>query len=235
VAASFLAALVLAGLALAAGCAKGRDEPGTPRVPASPASPDAPGTVRAQDEVTLGPVLVPAAPETPDAAALLAPLGDPHAVASVAPLGDPATVDQIHEYLRLSGDMDAFRARWIAAVDKSRSREPYWPEPVWSAVKAEMQKKDLTPMYIVTLQHGVSRGLMHDVLDTCHTVGATLFVLSPAGFRLRSAKAAVATETDKVGLAETLEVIRRVAAAYSPEIKVARAKYLSEHPEFVDK
>jgi hypothetical protein len=153
----------------------------------------------------------------------------------VVPLGDAATVDQIHEYLRLSGDMDAFRARWIAAVDKSRAREPYWPEPVWAAVKAEMQKKDLTPMYIVMLQHGVSRGLMQDVLDTYHEVGATLFVISPAGFRLRSAEAAVASETDKVRLAETLEVLHRVAAAYSPEIKAARAKYLTEHPEYVGK
>jgi hypothetical protein len=235
VAARFLAALVLAGLALGAGCAQDKGAPGTVRVPASSASPDAPGTVRAQVKGTLGPVLVPAAPETRDVAALLAPLGDPNAAASVAPLGDAATVDQIREYLRLSGDMDAFRARWIAAVDKSQSREPYWPEPVWAAVKAEMQKKDLTPMYIVMLQHGVSRGLMQDVLDTYHEVGATLFVISPAGFRLRSAEAAVAAETNKVTLAETLEVIQRVAAAYGPEIKAARAKYLAEHPEYVDK
>ena len=220
-AARFLAALALAGLVLGASCAQDKGAPTTARVPASSGS--------------LGPVLVPAAPETPNVAALLAPLGDPNAAASVAPLRDPATVDQIHEYLRLSGDMDAFRARWIAAVDKSRSREPYWPEPVWAAVKAEMQKKDLTPAYIVMLQHGVSRGLMQDVLDTYHTVGATLFVISPAGFRLRSAEAAVASETDKVRLAETLEVIQRVAAAYGPEIKAARAKYLTEHPGYVDK
>lgn len=210
VAARFLAALVLAGLASGAGCA--------------------------QVKGTLGPVLVPAAPETSDVAALLAPLGDPNVAASVAPLSDPATADQVRDYLRLSGDMDAYRARWIAALDKNRPKgSPYWPESFWTAVKAEMQKKDLTPMYIVMLQHGVSRGLMQEVLDTYHTVGATLFALSPAGFRLRSAEAAVATATDKVRLAETLEVIRRVHAAYRPEIEAARAKYLAEHPGYVDK
>ena len=110
-AARFLAAMALAGLALGAGCAQDKDAPGTARVPASSGSPGAPGTARAQTKGTLGPVLVPAAPETPNVAALLAPLGDPNAAASVAPLGDAAIVDQIHEYLRLSGDMDAFRAR----------------------------------------------------------------------------------------------------------------------------
>jgi hypothetical protein len=243
VAARFLAALVLAGLALGASCGQDKGAPTTARVPASsewgtvriPAS-SAPGTARAQVKGTLGPVLVPAAPETPNVAALLAPLGDPNVAASVAPLSDPATVDQIHEYLRLSGEMDAFRARWIAALDKNRPKgAPYWPEVFWTAVKAEMQKKDLTPAYIVVLQHGVSRGLMQEVLDTYHMVGATLFVISPAGFRLRSAEAAVASETNKVWLAETLEVIQRVAAAYSPEIKAARAKYLAEHPGYVDK
>jgi hypothetical protein len=236
VAARFLAALALAGLALGAGCAQGKDAPGTARVPASSGSPGAPGTVRVQTKGTLGTVLVPAAPEPSDAAALLAPLGDPHAAASVAPLGDPATVDQIREYLRLSGDMDAYRARWIAALEKNQSiGKPYLPEVFWSAAKAEMQKKDLTPAYIVMLQHGVSRGLMQEVLDTYHKVGATLFVISPAGFRLRSAEAAVATETNKVWLAETLEVLHRVSAAYEPEIKAARTKYLTEHPGYVDK
>ena len=74
-----------------------------------------------------------------------------------------------------------------------------------------------------------------DVLDTYHKVGATLFLVSPAGFRLRSAEAAVEDDTQKVKLAETLEVLHRVNAAYQPEIRAARAKYLAEHPGYVGK
>ena len=181
-------------------------------------------------------MLVPAAPEPSDIPALLVPLGDPNAAATVAPLRDAATVDQIREYLRLSGEMDAYRVRWIAALDKNRAHgAPYWPESFWSAAKAEMQKKDLTPAYIVMLQHGVSRELMQDVLGTYHRVGATLFIVSPAGVKLRSAEAAVEADTEKVRLAETLEVLHRVNAAYQPEIQAARAKYLAEHPGYVGK
>jgi len=126
------------------------------RIPAS----SAPGTARAQVKGTLGPVLVPAAPETPNVAALLAPLGDPNVAASVAPLSDPATVRSDSRVSAVERrKWTRFRARWIAALDKNRPKgAPYWPEVFWTAVKAEMQKKDLTPAYIVVLQHGVSRG-----------------------------------------------------------------------------
>jgi hypothetical protein len=91
--------------------------------------------------------------------------------ASLPPLQNPATEDQIREYLRLSGDLDSFRLRWIAAVDENHSiGEPYWPESFWAAIKAEMRKTDLMPMFITVYQHGVSKELMQKVIDAYHLV-----------------------------------------------------------------
>jgi hypothetical protein len=71
---------------------------------------------------------------------------------------DPATEAQICEYLRVSGEAVGFRKSWIAAVNKNRSiGVPYWPESFWRAVKDEMQKTDLVPMYVTFFQQGVSR------------------------------------------------------------------------------
>src|ERR1039458_3072462 len=85
---------------------------------------------------------------------------------TLPPLKDPATVDQIREYLRLSGDLDSYRTRWIATSHKERSKgeRQYWPESFWTDVKAEMGKTDLMPMFIAWYQHGVSRDLMQEVL-----------------------------------------------------------------------
>ncbi len=208
--AGFVAAgLVAAGFALGTGYAQDNDAPRVVRGPVSPV------------------------PGDPDASAALAQLG--YTRDSVAPVNDAATVDQVHEYLRVSGEADAYRTRWIAALDKDYRTlaAPYWPESFRTAIKAEMQRTDLTPMYVVMLQHGVSKELMQDVLDTYHTVGATLFVVSPAGFRLRSAMAAVAADTDRLTLAETLGTIQKVYAGYKPQIEAARVKYLADHPGYV--
>jgi hypothetical protein len=159
---------------------------------------------------------VPASPEVP---------------VTLAPPKNPATVEQIREYLRLSGDMDSFRARWIAAVDKNRSiGAPYWPESFWTNIKAEMGKTDLMPMYVTLYQHGISKDLMQEVLNTYHLVGATLFKLSPAAYKLNVAQQAMADDTNKLTLAKTLEVIQKVYAIYKPQIEEARARYLAEHP-----
>jgi hypothetical protein len=156
--------------------------------------------------------------------------------ASLPPLQDPATENQIHEYLRLSGDLDSFRLRWIAAVDKNRSiGEPYWPEAFWTAIKAEMQKTDLMRMFITVYQHGVSKELMQQVIDTYHALGAAHFQGSPACFKLGDAQLAMTTDIDKLKLAKTQEVLTKVYAVYKPQIKAARARYLTEHPDWVDK
>jgi len=160
----------------------------------------------------------------------------PQASATLPPLKDPATVDQIREYLRLSGDLESYRARWIAAVDKNRSiGSPYWPESFWTDLKAEMGKTDLMPMFVTLYQHTVSRELMQDALDTYHRWGAVLFKISPAAIRLGAAHAAMSDDNDKLTLANTLEITRRVYALHKPEIKAARVRYLAEHPGFVDK
>jgi hypothetical protein len=206
-----VAAVVAVSFALGAGHAQDKGAPRVVRVPVSPVPGDA------------------------NASAALAQMG--YTMDSVAPVKDAATVDQIHEYLRVSGEANAYRTRWIAALDKDyRSiAAPYWPESFRAAIQAEMQQSDLTPMYIVILQHGVSKGLMQDVLDTYRRVGATLFVASPACFRLGNALAAVAADTDKLRLAETLGTITKVYAGYKPQIAAARAQYLAEHPGYAGK
>jgi hypothetical protein len=156
--------------------------------------------------------------------------------ASPPPLKDPATYDQICEYLRLSGDMESFRQSWIAAVDKNRSiGAPYWPESFWTAVKDEMRKTDLTPMFVTLYQHGVSKELMQEVLDALHRLGVDRFRESPEFFQLGEAWSKMAAEMDQLKRAKTQEVVTKVYAVYKTQIKAARAKYLAEHPDWKDK
>jgi hypothetical protein len=149
---------------------------------------------------------------------------------------DAATEAQTREYLRVSGEGDEFRKSWIAAVDKNRSiGAPYWPESFWQAVKDEMQKTDLVPMYVTLFQHGVSRELMQEVLDAYRTRGREHFRGSPECFKLGTAVAAVQGELEKLKLAETQTVVLKVYAEYKPQIRAARTRYLAEHPDWKDK
>jgi hypothetical protein len=160
----------------------------------------------------------------------------PNGSTAFPPLKDPATLDQIHEYLRLSGDMESFRSRWIAALDKNRSiGAPYWPESFWTALKTEMQKIDLMPTFVTFYQHSISKELMQEILDTYHTLGTEHFQGSPACFKLGDAELAMTTDMDKLKLAKTQEVISKVYTIYKPEIKAAREGYQAEHPDWVDK
>ena len=183
------------------------------------------GTALAQSQRPQTSVSVPVSPASP------------WTPVTLPPLKDPATVDQIREYLRLSGDLDSYRARWIAAVDKERTlgERQYWPETYWTDLKAEMGKTDLMPMFITWYQHGVSRDLMQEVLNTYHLVGATLFQVSPACYKLAVAQHAMADDVEKLRLAKTLEVIEKVYANYKPQIKAAGARYRADHPNSVDK
>ena len=149
---------------------------------------------------------------------------------------NPATEAQIREYLRVSGDADEFRKSWIAAVDKNRSiGAPYWPESFWQAVKDEMQKTDLVPMYVTLFQRGLSRELMQEVLNAYRERGREHFRGSPECLKLGNAETAMQGEMEKLKLAETRAVVSKVYAAYKPEIRTARARYLAEHPEWKDK
>ena len=181
-------------------------------------------TTYAQDKQAPKIVRSPVSPTSPDLAA------------SLPPLKDAATDDQIREYLRLSGDLDSFRLRWISALDKNRSiGEPYWPESFWTALKAKMQQSDLMPMFVTFYQHGISKGLMQEVLDAYHMLGTAHFQGSPACFKLGTAELSMTADMDKLKLAKTEEVFAEVYAAYKPQIKAARAQYLAEHPGWKDK
>ena len=147
---------------------------------------------------------------------------------SLLPLADPATPDQIREYLRLSGELVSFRARWIAAVDKNRSiGAPYWPEAFWTDLKAEMQKTDLMPMYIILYQHEISRELMQRVLDAYKRFGADHFTESLECIELGGAELSMKADADKLTLAKTLEITKNVYAIYKPEIEAARMRYMA--------
>ena len=155
---------------------------------------------------------------------------------SLPPLAHPATPTDICEYLSLSGELDAYRRRWIAAVDKNRSLgAPYWPESFWTATKASMQSADLLPMYIIWYQHTISNEVMQRVLGTYHTSGADHFKGSPACFELGETQLRFQPEMDKLTLANTLSVVLQVYEACKPQIKAARAAYLAAHPEYVDR
>ena len=161
----------------------------------------------------------------------------PETPVTLPPLKDPATVDQIREYLRLSGDLDSYRTRWIAAIDKERSEGvyQYWPESYWTDIKAEMGKTELMPMFIAWYQHGVSRDLMQEVLNTYHLVGAILFQVSPARYKLAVAQHAMADDVKRLQIAKTAEVIRKVYTIYKPQIQAASARYRNDHPNSVGK
>jgi hypothetical protein len=181
--------------------------------------------------------LLPSIACTPDAAKIPhQPVSSTDVADSLPPLKDPATIDQIQEYLRLSGAMDAYRLRWIAAVDMNRSiGAPYWPESFWTDIKAEMQATDLMPMFVTVYQHEVSKELMQEVIDSYHARGLERVQGSLARFRFAVAQFEMRDDSNGVRLAKTLEVINKVYAVYKPQILAARSQYMADHPEWVDK
>jgi hypothetical protein len=173
--------------------------------------------------------------QAPAAVPAAASQTSPDYAASFPPVKNPATADQIQEYLRLSGEAEKYRTRLINSVDKIRYiGKPYWPESFWMSIKEEMQKADLTPMFIVLFQHGVSRELMQEVLDSYHRLGADHFALSPAWFKLEEAKRAMSADTERLMQTETQALLEKVWQVYKPQIRAARAKYMAEHPDYRD-
>lgn len=159
----------------------------------------------------------------------------PEYAALFPPVKNSATADQIREYLRLSGESEKYRTRLIGSVDKVRYiGKPYWPESFWTSIKNEMRKADLTPMFVVLFQHGVSSELMQQVLDSYHRLGADHFAGSPACFKLGQTEAEMQRDTEQVMLKETQIIIERVYQVYKPQIKAARVKYMAEHPDWKD-
>jgi len=159
----------------------------------------------------------------------------PDYAASFPPVKNPATPEQIREYLRLSGESEKYRTRLINTVDKVRYiGKPYWPESYWTSMKEEIRKADLTPMFVVLFQHGVSSDLMQEVLESYHRLGADHFAGSPACVKLGEAEAAMQGDTEQVMLKETQIILERVYQVYKPQIKAARAKYIAEHPDWKD-
>ena len=151
------------------------------------------------------------------------------------PLSNGASVDQIGDYLKVSGELETYRESWIIAVDKNRSiGAPYWPEAFWSTVKEQMKSVDLQPLFIIFLQHAVSKDLMDEVLDTYRTLGRDHFQGSPACFKLGAATVAAQPDFDKLRLAYTQAVIFKVYEQFKPQIKTAHAKYMAEHPDWKD-
>jgi hypothetical protein len=151
------------------------------------------------------------------------------------PLQDAATEDQIREYLRVSGEMGKYRARLIGSVDRVRYiGKPYWPESFWTSLKNEMQKDDLTPVFIALFKHCVSKDLMQEVLNSYRQLGSEKFVGSPAWIKLEKAKWTIKDDTEQLLQSESETTIRRVYQIYQPQIKVARTKYIAEHPDWKD-
>jgi hypothetical protein len=160
----------------------------------------------------------------------------PEAAVSLAPMKKAATEGQIREYLRLSGDMEIYRQHWMEAVDAKRSEgKPYWPETFWTAIKSEIQKTDLTPSFVMILQHGVSKKLMKNLLSACREEGAEQCRTSPEYAEFYDAEQKMKADTDRVQQAKTNEIVRKVYEEYKPEINASRAKYMAEHPGWKDR
>jgi hypothetical protein len=154
----------------------------------------------------------------------------------LALIDNHATEEQIRTYLQLSGELKDYRQHWIAAVDKNRSiGAPYWPESFWIDLKAEMQKFDLVPTYIMLYQHYVSQAKMQNVVDAYNSLGPAHFPGSPACVKWTETRQGMQADADKLTLSNTQQVIQGVYAKYKPQIAAARVKYKAEHPDWVDK
>jgi hypothetical protein len=154
----------------------------------------------------------------------------------LAPIDNHATEEQIRIYLQLSEELNDYRQRWIAAVDKNRSiGAPYWPESFWADLKVEMQEFDLVPAYITLYQHYVSQAAMQNVIDAYKSLGPSNFPGSPACVKWTETRLGMQADADKLTLSNTQQVIQGVYAKYKPQIAAARVKYKAEHPDWVDK
>jgi hypothetical protein len=66
-----------------------------------------------------------------------------------------------------------------------------------------MRNADLTPMFIVLFQHGVSLDLMGEILESYRRLGADHFAGSPACAKLGEAEVAMQADTGLSGLQNT--------------------------------
>ena len=154
----------------------------------------------------------------------------------LAPIDNHASEAQIRTYLQLSGELNEYRQRWIAAVDKNRSiGAPYWPESFWTDLKADMQKFDLVPTYIMLYQHYVSQPSMQNVIDAYKSLGPGNFPGSPACVKWSETRLGMQADADKLTFSNTQQVIQVVYAKYKPQLAAARVKYKAEHPDWIDK
>lgn len=184
------------------------------------------GQVPGQANVETKAVQPPGAEAQPPSAAAEPPV-------SLAPMKKAATEAQIREYLRISGDVETYRQRWIAVVDGMRSTgKPYWPEAFWKSVEDEMRNTDLTPTFVMILQHSISKKLMKSVLSACHKRSVEQCRATPAYAEFYQAEQTVSGDVDRMQQARTNAIIRKVFEEYKPEINAARVKYMAEHPDW---
>lgn len=160
----------------------------------------------------------------------------PDLLHSLTPLKNAATDDQIREYLYWSRATDEYKKAWIAEVDDYRSHgKPYWPESFWTDITTEMQKTDLTPMFVAWFKHTVSSELMDKAIDAYHKLGREHFHGSPECIEMGNAESPMKAQWDQMTVLMTRQVIAKVYADDKPQIEAARARYLAEHPGWSDK
>jgi hypothetical protein len=154
----------------------------------------------------------------------------------LAPIDNHATEEQIRTYLQLTGELNDYRQRWIAAIATNRSiGAPYWPEPFWTDLKIEMQKFDLVPTAITLYQHYVSQAAMQNVINAYKSLGPAKFPGSQAGVKWAATRLGMQADSDKLTLSNTQQVIQVVYERYKPRIAAERVKYKAEHPDWVEK
>jgi hypothetical protein len=153
--------------------------------------------------------------------------------AQTSPPAHPVTLAQVREFLELTKEDEGYRARWLAALDKNRSKvPPYWPESFWSDARNEMQTTDLAPMIASVYQHYISAEMMDSVNAAIRREGVVLFAFTPLGVKFSKLQQSTEEEEKAARFDLTLQILQRVDQRHKDEINALRAKYISEHPGY---
>jgi hypothetical protein len=147
----------------------------------------------------------------------------------------PLTVEQVREFLKLSGAGEIYRTGWMSSLEANRAKgEPYWPESFWNDLHEEMQKTDLAPMVLELYTPFISSEMMQSANAYLRTHSMSQFAATPLGTKFCKLQQAADVNSQAETLKLTQATFMRVYERDKPQIKAAREKYLAAHPDYKD-
>jgi hypothetical protein len=154
---------------------------------------------------------------------------------NAAAIEQPLRVEQVREFLKLSGAGEIYRSGWMASLAANQAKgEPYWPESFWNDLRDEMRKTDLAPMVLELYMPFISDEMMQSANEYLRTHSMSQLAATPLGAKFCKLQ----QEADVNSQAETLKLTQatfmRVYERDQPQIKAAREKYLAAHPDYKD-